>query len=201
MRRMGSSDAPTDPRVVPFEGAPIRVLRSPSFGASASESFERKDLGSPGGPLWSPDCDGSKTVDLSLGSFELRCYRLGLSPTASPVPVGSSTTSRYCKGRSPRWPRTTAAGSPQSFGMKHAAPPADPRTLRPPPPAATGWELRTLPAAKGWTVEKPPAHREFSAPQSTYASPSLLIGQPRPWKERKGAAGSHVMWAITQPPF
>ena len=197
---MGSSDAPTDPRVVPFEGAPIGVLRSPSFGASASESFERKDLGSPGGPLWSPDCDGSKTVDLSPGSFELRCYRLGLSPAASPVPVGSSTTSRYCKGRSPRWPRTTAAGSPQSFGMKHAAPPADPRTLMPPPPAATGWELRTPPAAKGWTVEKPPAHHEFSAPQSTYASPPLLIGQPRPCKERTVAAGSRVTWAIVQPP-
>ena len=197
---MGSSDAPTDPRVVPSEGAPIGVLRSPSFGASPSESFERKDLWSPGGPLWSPDCDGSKTVDLSPGSFELRCYRLGPSPTVSPAPVGSSTTSRYCKGRSPRWPRTTAAGSPQSFGMKHAATPADPRTLMPPPPAATGWELRTPPAAKGWAVEKPPASREFSAPQSTYASPPLLIGQPRPWKERTEAAGSHVTWAIAQPP-
>ena len=192
---MSSSDAPTAHRVVRSEGVPIGVLRSPSFGAPPSESFARKDLGSPGGPLWSPDCDGGKTVDLSANSFELRSYRLGPSPSVSPVPVGSSTTSRYCKGR-PRWPRTTAAGSPQSFGMKHAAPPADPRTLMPPPPAATGWGLRTPPAAKGWEVRKPPA----PAPQSTYASPPLLFSQPRPCKERTEAAGSHVTWAIAQPP-
>ena len=73
----------------------------------SQQSFERKGHASPGGPLWSPECDGSKTVDLSASSFELRCYCLGPSVVASPGTPGC-----YCgKGRSPRWPGTTA-GTP-----------------------------------------------------------------------------------------
>ena len=163
----------------------------------SQRSFERKGhASSPGGPLWSPECDGSKTVDLSASSFELRCYCLGPSTMASPATPGC-----YCgKGRSPRWPGTTAgtSGSPRVFGMKHARSPglpADLRTLMPPPASAKGWEARTRPA--------PPS--EFPVPQPTYVSPPMLFAQRRS-KQEQVAPGSQVTpgftatWAIAQPP-
>ena len=161
----------------------------------SQQSFERKCHASPGGPLWSPERDGSKTVDLSASSFELRCYCLGPSVTGSPGTPGC-----HCgKGRSPRWPGTTAgtSGSPRIFGMKHARSPGLPanlRTLMPPPASAKGWEVRTRPA--------PPS--AFPVPQPTYVSPPMLFAQRR--SQEQVAHGSHVTpgftasWAIAQPP-
>ena len=156
-------------------------------GVDSRQAFERKGSASPVSPLWSPECDGSKTSgDLS---FEQRCYSVGPSTGASPA--GSSTTSSWraspCSGRSPLSPGTSASTLRSLETSRFTGPASRPElcTLKP-PLASKGWEVSMPPAPSA-----SPAPGESPAPQSTYVSPPIIYAQPRPWKPEQAAGGSN----------
>ena len=164
----------------------------------SQRSFERKGHASPGGQLWSPECDGSKT---NLGSsFEQRCYSVDPSTGASPatVPSSPSTTAPWrassSNGRSPRSPGTTASTLRSLETSRFTGPPwrvlpAELCPLKPPP--ASRVKMPPAPSSS-------PAPSAFPAPQSTYVSPPMIFAQPRPWKPaEQGADGSHAPPSFT----
>ena len=172
---------------------------SPAFpapadhGVDSRQAFERKASASPVSPLWSPECDGSKTSgDLSL---EQRCYSVGPSTGASPA--GSSTTSSWraspCNGRSPVSPGTSASTLRSLETSRFTGPASRPElcTLKP-PLASKGLEVKMPPAPSS-----SPAPSESPAPQSTYVSPPMIFAQPRPWKPEQAAGASHATPSFT----